>query len=246
MPISINKRYAIELNINIDITFRFSKPIASDLFERLAQKLSKWSSLSSCAACWYKNYIIVPSLFNLPCTIGSRCEVRPFDIRESTIGGLHMSSPTKDNIFSKTLLLYDDEVSSLVSPASIGDRVIQHIKTNVLRSVTDLDEDIESHHLELVTNDTEVKLVSSFKILGVSRGNSSTFVNSDNYYMVLETDADIMKSALHEAYYDWYAKDTSEGFDYDDWIGMNVSQFLERDVNYQHLPMVMMRSLGDF
>lgn len=246
MPLSVTKRSAIEIDVNIDITYRFSKPVANDSIKLLIQKLLKWNSLDSCRASWYNEYAVVPSLFELPNVVGSRYEVQPFDVGESTTGGLHISSP-KDNIFSKTLLLYDDTLSSnLVSPASIRDRIIQHIKTNVLRSLLDLYEGNESHHLELVTDNTEVLFVNSFKILGISKGSSSTFVGLDDYYMVSDTDADVMERGLHEAYYDWYRKDAAEGFDYNDWIGMNVGQFLESDVHYQHLPVIMINSLGDF
>lgn len=245
MPLTVNKMSAIELGINIDITYRFSKPVTKDIIKLLTQKLSKLEPIGNSKVSWYKDYIVVPSFLDIPSVIGNKYEIQAFDGMESTIGGLRISS-SKDNIFSKILLLYDGMSSSHVSIASIKNKIAQHIKTSLLRVLIDLSSSIESYHIETVSDDTDITLGSNFKILGISRGNSSSFADSDSFYMVPEADVDIMERALHEVYYDWYSKDASEGYEYYGWIGMNVGKFLESDADYQHLPIAMLNILRDF
>lgn len=54
MPLTVNKMSAIELGINIDITYRFSKPVPSDAIELFMLKSWRLGSVGKSKVSWYQ------------------------------------------------------------------------------------------------------------------------------------------------------------------------------------------------
>lgn len=54
MPLSVTRRSAIELDINIDITYRFSKPVPSDTIELFLPKSWRLGSVGNGKVSWYQ------------------------------------------------------------------------------------------------------------------------------------------------------------------------------------------------